>query len=66
MEYEIRATFSVTIDATVEANSTEHAETVAADYISNECNFTVEQFDEFHCTSLQFDDIDIHDVNEQE
>ena len=66
MEYDIRVTFTVTMDATVEADSSEHAETIAVEYLSNECNFTVEKFKDFQCKELQFDCIEIEDVNESE
>ena len=63
--FEVRATFTVTLDVEIEAETPEKAETIAADYIGNECNFTVERFDDFLCKEIQFDEIVVEDVNEK-
>ena len=62
-EYEVRALFSVTLDVIVKATSPEHAESVAESYIGNECNFTVEQFDDFQVELLQVGEVETPDIN---
>ena len=64
-EFEVRATFNVTFDGIVEAESPEGAEAVTREYLGNECNFVVERFDDFCCKELQFTDIEVEDVNEK-